>query len=378
MFPLSDLEGKVVGFSGRIYNKEDVSKYINSKESEIFKKGEILYNYHRAKDFARRQRSVIITEGFMDVIGLYKVGIRNVIATMGTAVTSNQASIIKKMSSNVILCFDGDDAGEKATLLCSMELIKCGVIPKIVRLPEGLDPDDYVKKYGVDKFKEYLDGSKNYLDYKIEYYKRNTNFDDSESVSDYIKNVIDELENEQDKIIRELILKNLSEDTKISIITLNNLLKNKNFDLKPKRIEKKKELLDKFQKAEGRLIFYMLRYEEVLKLYEKNKCFFPTQKFRFLVSELLSFYNKYNKLNIADFITFLNGKTELIEALSIVDNMDIPENYLMEEINDYIRLLNTYGVELEAKRLNNVFKSETDENEKLKIAKKIADLKVSE
>jgi hypothetical protein len=95
------------------------------------------------------------------------------------------------------------------------------------------------------------------------------------------------------------------------------------------------------------------------------------------VNELLYFYKKYNRLNIADFIAFLNGKNELIEALSLVDNMNIPENYFIDEIKDYIDLLNNYGVELEIKRLNNLFKSEVDENKKIEIAKKIADLKVS-
>ncbi len=212
---------------------------------------------------------------------------------------------------------------------------------------------------------------------KIEYYKKNTNFDDSESISNYIKNVINELENETDKLVRELVIKNLSEETKISVITLNNLLKNKNYETKPKKKEEKKVSLNKYEKAERRLIFYMLRYEEVLKMYERNKCFFPTQKFRFLVNELLYFYKKYNRLNIADFIAFLNGKDELIEALSLVDNMNIPENYFIDEIKDYIDLLNNYGVELEVKRLNNLFKSEVDENKKIEIAKKIADLKVS-
>ena len=111
MFPLHNLEGKVVGYSGRIYDSQSDSKYINTKETKIFKKGEMLYNYHRAKDSIRQKDEVIIVEGFLDVIRLYTVGIKNVVAMMGTAVTTKQAHLIKRLSKNVILMFDGDGAG---------------------------------------------------------------------------------------------------------------------------------------------------------------------------------------------------------------------------------------------------------------------------
>ena len=146
MFPLYDLEGKVVGFSGRIYKTKDDSKYVNSRESDIFKKSELLYNYHRAKEFCRKKKSVIIVEGFMDVIALYMVGIYNVVASMGTAITKEHAKLLKKLSTNVIMCFDGDDAGNKATLACARELNEIGIYPKVIRLPDKLDPDEFIKQ----------------------------------------------------------------------------------------------------------------------------------------------------------------------------------------------------------------------------------------
>lgn len=377
MFPLHNIEGKVVGFSGRIFDDSDNSKYVNSKESEIFKKGKMLYNYHRAKDFARREKYVIITEGFMDVISLFKNDIKNVVATMGTAITSDHVGLIKKISPEVILCFDGDSAGEKATISCSNELVKNKIIPKIVRLKDKLDPDDYIKKYGANKFKEEISNALSYLDYKVNYYKDNTNFDNSEEISNYIKNVLSELKYEEDKIIVEITLKKLSDDTNVSIVTLNNMLKNElAINVKPKEEKKKTITLNKYDKAERRLIFYMLRYPEVIKMYEKNKCFFPTQSFRYLVNEILDYYKKYEQINIADFITHLNEKEELLEALSIVDVLDISENYTYDEIMDYINLLNDYNVEQEIKRLTNLFKSEINNDRKTEIAEKISKLKV--
>lgn len=379
MFPLYDIEGKVVGFSGRIFDDSDNSKYVNSKESEIFKKSKIIYNYHKAKDYARREKYVIITEGFMDVIALYKRGIKNVVATMGTAITSEHIGLIKKISSNVVLCFDGDNAGEKATISCSNELIKNNIMPKIIRLRDKLDPDDFIKKYGVDKFKEEISNALSYLDYKVNYYKNNTNFDNSEEVSDYIKNVLSELKYENDKVIIEIILKKLSDDTNVSVVTLNNMLKKEIVnDVKPKEEKKKALVLNKYDKAERRLIFYMLRYPEVIKIYDKNKCFFPTQSFRYLVNEILDYYKKYEQINIADFISHLNDKKELLDALSVVDVMNISDNYSYEEIMDYINLLNDYNIEQEIKRLTNLFKSEINSDKKTELAEKIAKLKVRE
>lgn len=374
MFPLWDLDGKVVGFSGRIYKTNDSSKYVNSKESDIFKKGNLLYNYHRAKQFARRKKSVIIVEGFMDVIALYKVGIYNVVASMGTAITKEQARLLKKLSTNIILCFDGDTAGNKATLSCSNELTDIGIYPKIIRLPSPLDPDEFLSKYGKEKFDEYLENPKSLLDYKIDYYRSITNFNNSEEISNYIKNVLSELNLVEDKIVKEIILKKLSDETNISFSTINGLLKENT-----KKKEKKQEnkvTFNKYEKAERRLIFYMIRYPEVIRIYENNKCNFPTKEFRFLASEIIYYYNKHNCLSIADFLSYLNDKEELLEAFKKIDTLNINENYCYEEIMDYINLLNDYSIKERIKILTKEFKKENDFIKKTEIAKEISELKV--
>jgi len=374
MFPLCDLEGRVVGFSGRIYRGEDSSKYVNSKESDIFKKGNLLYNYHRAKEECRKKKFVIIVEGFMDVIALSMVGIYNVVASMGTAITKEQAKLLKKLSSNVILCFDGDSAGNKATFACAKELYDIGVSPKVIRLPDNLDPDEFIKKYGVDKFNDYVNNPKSLLDYRINEFKKNTNFSDSEEVSRYIKNVVLELSQVDDSIVREITVKRLSDDTNISIATINGMLKGKS--KVNKKIEKKRVLLNKYEKAERRLIFYMIRHSEVIRIYEKNKCYFPTQEFRYLVSEIISYFNKNNGLCVADFLSYLSDKEELLVAFNKIDTMQISENYTYEEIMDYIELLNVHSINEEIKRLTLEFKKETDSLRKVELAKEISELKV--
>ena len=375
MFPLCDLEGRVVGFCGRIYITKDSSKYVNSKESDIFKKGMLLYNYHRAKEECRKKKSVIIVEGFMDVIALHMVGICNVVASMGTAITKEQAKLLKKLSTNIILCFDGDSAGNKATLACSKELAELGIYPKVVRLPENLDPDEFIKKYGVDNLNNYIENPKSLLDYKIDEYRKETNFSDSEDVSKYIKNVVLELSNVEDSIIREITIKKLSDDTNISVSTINGMLKGKRKPTKSK-IEKKKNTLNKYEKSERMLIYYMIRSPEVIRIYEKNKCYFPTQEFRYLVSEIIHYFNKNNGLVVADFLTYLSDKKELLDAFNEIDVMDVSENYTYEEIMDYIENLNDYSVQREINKLTSEFKKETDEIKKIELLKQISNLKV--
>lgn len=376
MFPLWDIDGNVVGFSGRIYKTKDSSKYVNSKESDIFKKGKLIYNYHRAKEEVRKKKFVLVVEGFMDVIALYKVGIKNVVAMMGTAVTNEQANLLKRLSTNIFLCFDGDSAGNMATMSCANELTKVGITPKVIRLPENLDPDEYIKKYGSDNFNDYLDNPKSLIDYKMDYYKNNTNFNDSIEVSKYIKDVVSEIDEIIDPVVREIIIKKLSDETDVSVATIKGMVKGKDvIKTTPKKSTIK---YDKYKKAEMRLIYYMLRHKEVINIYERNKCFFPTDEYRALVSELVYYYKKHGIIYIADFLSYISDKKELLDAFNKIDTMELSENYTTDEIMDYINLLNEYGVNEEFKRKSLEFKKEIDEKKKIEIAKEMIELRVSE
>jgi len=373
-FPLYDPFGKVVGFSGRIYKGEDTSKYINSKESPIFHKGLVLYNYHRVKEDVQKEGSLIVVEGFMDVIALSKDGIKNVVATMGTAITKEQAKLIKKASPNIYLMFDGDVAGEKATLNCSEELMKIGLIPKIILLEEKLDPDDYLKKYGVAKLKEKIKNALSFLDYKMIIMKKDYNFQNSNDISAYINKVIVELDKIDDKIVTDYTINKLSDDTKVSKEIIKDLIKKRN---KPLIIIKEKEpMINKYQKAYETLLYYMLKYVEVIRAFDENNVFVPAPNYRYLACEILSFYNKYKTIDIADLIAYLEDKSELISALGKINNLDLPETYIKEEIDDYIKLLNEYPVEImEKKKLEKAYQDALTDEEKIKIANQLLELK---
>lgn len=158
IFPITDENNNVVAFSGRTINNNDV-KYLNSKDTIIFKKNTTIFNLYNAKNYIKEENSVYLFEGFMDVIAAYKCGIYNGIATMGTAFSSNHKDILKKYTNKIIICYDGDSAGVNATKKV-INLIKNDFNLEIVTLPENLDPDEYLNKYGKDKLYSYLKNNK--------------------------------------------------------------------------------------------------------------------------------------------------------------------------------------------------------------------------
>ena len=168
MFPLHDPYGKIVGFSGRIYNNNTQNKYVNTKETVIFKKGSCLYHYHVAKDVCRSSKSVIVMEGFMDVIRASTIGIRNTVALMGTALTTEQLKLIKRLSNNIILCLDGDGPGRHAASSIGKSLMEEGIEVKIATLPDPDDPDSFILKNGKERFINLIENAISYGDYQIQ------------------------------------------------------------------------------------------------------------------------------------------------------------------------------------------------------------------
>ena len=378
MFPLYDLSGNVVAFSGRIYNMKDSSKYINTKETTIFKKGNLLYNYHNAREHLKKNDYVIIMEGFMDVIRASIVGINNCVATMGTAFTKEQANIIRKMTDNVILCFDGDKAGEEATISAIKVLEGIGINPKIIRLEDDLDPDEYIIKNGKDAFLSKIDKAINVIEYKLSLLKKDKNFNNLEDISEYIDNSIKELVKVDDDILVELTLKKFEAEYKIDYEILKKKYEtynNKKNIKEIKAVKVNKKGLTIYEKAERSLIYYMLRSADVLTLVEHNISYFPTMEIRYLSNEIIDFYHKYGKIDVADFISFISSKEELLKVLYEIINMDMKNEYTNLEIEDYISVIKKYFKKSKISKLEKSLKEETDPLKQAKILSEIMAVK---
>ena len=382
MFPLYDVSGRVVGFSGRIYRGTDQSKYVNTKETDIFKKGEMLYHYHIAKEECRIKKSVIVMEGFMDVIRASSIGIKNTVALMGTALTKEQTNLIKRLSKNIILCLDGDSPGQHAMLNIGNILLEEKIEVKVIVLPDPEDPDSYILKNGKERFIGLIDSAINFSDYKMQKLKENVDFRSDEEKADYINKVILETTKIEDPIRREVILKRLAKEFDIGYNTLemrfNSLLKKEDKQeeviIPKKKIEKK----DKYAKAFEQLIYFMLNNDWVISQVEKERLIFPDEVIRTTCNEIIYYYKTYGNINVADFYTYLQEKENILTFLNNVLAGEYNETTDKEELFLYFNVIREYSKKQEIKRLTNLMKKEVDPLEQAKIVEKIRKLRLGD
>lgn len=378
MFPLKDSLGNVVGFSGRIYNGEKDSKYINSKESVIFKKGKTLYNYKNASKEAKERKQIIIVEGFMDVIRLYTIGIKNVVATMGTAITKDHVSLIMKLSKNVVLLFDGDKAGEKATISAVDEFSKVNIDPKIIRLEDDLDPDDYIIKKGKDAFLMHLNNPISKLDFVLNIKKSKIDFKDYNEISNYIKDAAKEISKIDDKIVYELTIKRLSKETNVDVDTIKMIIGN-SLSKKNEIVYKPRELkMNKYELAENYLIHYMLRDPNAILVYQNNVSYLSSKNLNLLAVKILEFYEKNRYINVTDFTVFLEDDEALINEVLKIDSIKLPDKVDVNVIKEYIKTIDDGIIKSEIKNIKEKISVEQDVAKKIILLEKLAMLKKRE
>lgn len=227
MFAITNQAGQIVGFSGRTYEKSDQAKYINSIENKLFHKGNILYHFHRASLEARKLDQIFVFEGFMDVIAAHRAGILNGVATMGTAMTNDHIRLLTSASKNIVLFFDGDEAGIKALKRSTQLLSEKKIVPYAVVLPNNLDPDEFITKYGSQKFKDFINNNmKNaYLVlYNLAY--KNIYLDDFVSVEKFKQEIYQIIRLAKSEVIANYFINQLANDIKIDVEIIRKELNN--------------------------------------------------------------------------------------------------------------------------------------------------------
>lgn len=383
MFPLYDVSGQVVGFSGRIYKDVDQNKYLNTKETDIFKKGEMLYHYHVAREECRLKKSVIVMEGFMDVIRASIVGVKNTVALMGTALTNNQFNLIKRLSNNIILCLDGDDPGVKAMLSIGEHLLDEGVEVKVVVLPDNDDPDSFILKHGKDRFIGLVENALNFSDFKMQQLRKNVNFRSDEEKANYINEVLKETVKINDTIRVEIVLKRLEKEFDISYNTLEKRFKDlMEFKRTTQRVGP--EVVNrvvkktKYDKAVEQILYFMLNNDWVISQVERENIVFPSEESRILSSEIIYYYKLYGNINVPDFYTYVQDKEDVLVLLNSILADSYSEETTKEELFQFFKVIKDYRCSQEIKRLTNLMKKEVDPLEQAKIADKIRKLRMGE
>ncbi|MEB7066846.1 DNA primase [Mammaliicoccus sciuri] len=343
IFPLLNFQGKTVGFSGRTYTDQS-PKYLNSPETPIFQKRKMLYNIDRARKFIRQNDEVILLEGFMDVIKSFEADIKQVVATMGTALSREHVTMVKKLASNVTLLYDGDFAGKEAAINVGKDLLNEGLNVFVVNLPKTMDPDDYITEYGSDAFKSFVEGQKqSYVAFKAQqlYYANENNDLKHEQ---HIEELIHDINLIQSEFLRKKVLQQVADLYKVDVNSLKNRLSPnivQNYtDYNNFVPEMKEKKLDKVGRAEQALLKHFMNHKQLFLEYHSriNQEDFTSLNNRVIFSRLNGYYKNNDVFNISDFSSYIE-EHQIIETVMYLDSLLINDEPETEEIEDYIRII---------------------------------------
>lgn len=382
IFPIINALDEVVAFGGRLLEKADFAKYKNTKETMLFNKSKTLYNINLLKKLKRKQaiQNVIIVEGYMDTISLYQAGFENVVASMGTALTKEQARLVKRYSENALISYDGDFAGQKNNLR-GLEILKDeGLNVRVVPMPEGLDPDDVVKQ-GKDAYQKCLDSAMPLVDYKIHSLERKYDLKKTEEKRAFVSDALGVIATAESESVKEDLLKRLRDKTNITYHSLERDLRAKEKE-KPK--EEKQETLEQTRIAETAGADKSVK---AIRFILASKLFSTPYAKAFDLSEL-AFENEEHRL-IAEYIVEREKAGERIrpsalfeifsedsEELNAILNLNY-EDKLSGEIasrffSDSVRALQREAIEREIAKYNREYAQITDEDERKATTQKIA------
>jgi DNA primase len=361
MFPISDHHGKTVAFGGRVLDKGE-PKYLNSPESNIFNKGKLLYGFHLARSVIRSKKQAILFEGYVDVIKAYQAGIKNVVASLGTSLTEQQAQLFRRNAETAVICYDSDRAGVDAAFRAADILEKAGCYVKIATMPQGLDPDDYIQANGGERFRtDVIGASLTVPAFKMQYYRKGKNLQDEGDRLRYIEEVLQVISHLSKAVERDHYLRQLSEEFSLSLDALkqqqyqiykqlqkkrNNSSRNRNNKAEYRNFLQK-GLPPGYETAERHLLAHMMNSVEITeKVQEEIGGSFTVEEYNAIAAYLYAFYSEGNKPDISHFMQRLTDQ-KLIRAASGIAMLSVNEDVTQQELSDYIKQVLLYPKRLQ-------------------------------
>ncbi|HCY4867113.1 TPA: DNA primase [Staphylococcus aureus] len=358
MFPLKNAQGRIVGYSGRTYTGQE-PKYLNSPETPIFQKRKLLYNLDKARKSIRKLDEIVLLEGFMDVIKSDTAGLKNVVATMGTQLSDEHITFIRKLTSNITLMFDGDFAGSEATLKTGQNLLQQGLNVFVIQLPSGMDPDEYIGKYGNDAFTTFVkNDKKSFAHYKVSILKDEIAHNDL-SYERYLKELSHDISLMKSSILQQKAINDVAPFFNVSPEQLANEIQ---FNQAPANYYPEDEYggyiepepigmaqfdnLSRQEKAERAFLKHLMRDKGTfLNYYESvDKDNFTNQHFKYVFEVLHDFYAENDQYNISDAVQYVNSN-ELRETLISLEQYNLNDEPYENEIDDYVNVINEKGQE---------------------------------
>lgn len=349
MFPVFDYRGKVIGFGGRVLD-DSKPKYLNSPETLVFQKGTNLYGLNFAIKSNMKERYFIMVEGYMDLITLHQYGITNVVASLGTALTVNQARLLKRYADKVIISYDADVAGQTATLR-GLEILKdAGFDVRVLSIPQGKDPDEYVRSNGKEAFIKLINEAEGLVEYRIKKAGENINFKDSNDLIKYGKKVTEILAR-VNPVEKDIYIKKISESTGIREQALYDLLskemtkniQNQGFMNNKEENGTKLYKEPAFLKAERALLklcFDEEYFDYIVNSINQDELILPEHK------EIFSIIKEAKKGNINNIETFLESRCTNIKTIEEVVKINQQQVLIGKDnkklIQDLIKQIDSY------------------------------------
>lgn len=379
IFPVIDENKNVIAFSGRKYLEDDLKdnaqpKYLNTKETIIFRKSNVLYNINNSLQEIKKQKEIIITEGFMDTIRMSSIGYKNVVALMGTAFTKEHLDKIISYKCKVVLNLDQDNAGKTATITIGDLLTKNNIDTSVIVFDDYKDSDEYIVNKGKEAFDLAYKNKVSFIDFKLKHLRSNKNMKDATEISKYINQAIESLNEIDDEILKELKINEISKEFGIS----DSVIKNKLKDKVPKKQEVKQEVkvrrYNKYDISEIRILYLMLHHDEVIQTFESSLGYLINDNMSALAYKIIEFRNDYGYFEYSDFIDYISDQEQINTTLKEVMKYHNVDEYTEEELESYINTIKEYSVKKRIEILKQEMKETLDINKKIEIAKKIENI----
>ncbi len=331
-FPIHDMNGNPIGFSARSMDPENPSKYINTNETDIFIKGDIVYNLHRAKQEARRQKQIFLCEGVTDVIAFHKAGVENAVCTLGTACTQRQLSLLKKCAPKIVFCYDGDNAGQRATYKAAKLAMSLGIEVAIVQNKTGKDPDEIIRASGPEGLQNLLRKQITWMEFVLEYFEKNTNLQSYMDKKEMIQKLKEEYDLLTDEMDRKVFIDRLSEITKLPIPYANE--PQRKIVAEPIR---KLVVPDGTKKAQEMILSMMMKSLKASKRYEDELGYLIGDDYNTLSMMILDLNHRFGKTDVGQLIDMCLEQSIRDLVTKIVSNEEYDLEYDEEKLTGAMR-----------------------------------------
>ncbi|NLZ75823.1 MAG: DNA primase [Erysipelotrichia bacterium] len=375
MIPISDVNGNPIGFTARSIDPKVDIKYINSTDTPIFRKSNVVFNLHRAKEKIRETKFVILAEGPMDVIAFDKIGFQNTVCSMGTNTTKNQLLAIKRFTNNILLAFDGDNAGQSAILKTGKDCLQEGFDVLVLNNDTKYDPDEIINKYGTKRLSEMILKPKTWVEFIIEHYKLSYDLDNYTAKREYTFKVLEEIKKVKNNFDKQSYINKLAELTGFNVAQLASGIIGNETKKETQRISRPTSSLQSGIEIAQKIILKQLLFSaNNINIYKNQLGYLPNKQFDDIAKSIINFYDQNQYIKLGELLAEIDDS----QLISLLCEIESDKTHCEDEdeilLLDSIDKVKEYEIELQLEKLQARMDNYSDENMQMKVATEVVEL----